>query len=256
MLASTTLPATPNYLLAESKIAQNAKASFSAKLSESEKEAHKLNDLGLTQIKARNFKAAEQTFQKALALDNHNVGVVYNLAGSYIVNKKEAEAVVLLEQYVKSAPPDAGLYARLGDAYFGSKNISNAAIAYEEAYNLDQSFPDLPGKLGTLYLLSNRLADAEKFLEIAAVQSQKDLRTLTNLSSVYLANAKPEKAIATAKKALQIKAGKELYVTLATAYELNKDYKNALISFQRASDLGDERDEIKRKIEALKKVNS
>ena len=119
--------------------------------------------------------------------------------------------------------------------------IQKAIAAYEAAYKLDPRYPELSSKLGTIYILSNNIPQAEKYLEIAASQYNKDLKVLTNLSSVYLANAKPDKAITTAKNALQIKAGKELYVTLATAYEIKKDYPNALISFQRAYDLCDQR---------------
>ncbi len=243
---------------AESK---NAKAQLSPsklnksqELNSSEKEAQRLNEVGLIQIKAKNFKSAEETFSKALSLDSRNLGVVFNLSSVYLVNKKEEKAIALLNKYIEMAPPDTGLNVRLGDAYFGTKNIQKATMAYEKAFKLEPAYPELANKLGTVYILVNNIPQAEKYLEIALSQNGKDLKVLTNLSGVYLANAKPDKAIVTAKKALQVKAGKELYVTLATAYEINKDYSNALISFQRAYDLGDQRDELKRKIEALKKV--
>lgn len=223
-------------------------------LSQREKEAMSLNEQGLRQIKSKSFAAAEKTFTSALAKDPYNLGVVFNLASTYLVNKKEEQAIKLLGDYIKKAPDDAGLLVRLGDAYFGTRDVSQAAAAYQKAYILDPEFPELAGKMGTIHLLNNQPAEAEKYFETALKSSPKDLKLLTNLSSVYLANAKPDQAISTAKKALHIKAGKELYITLATAYELKEDYKNALISFQRAADLGDKRPEVQKKIEGLKKV--
>jgi Flp pilus assembly protein TadD len=242
-----------NTVCAENK-KTNPKAHNGTVLSKAEKEAQRLNEFGLAQVRAKNFLAAEQTFNSALALDSKNLGVVFNLASTYLINKEEDKAISLLKEYIKIAPADAGLYVRLGDAYFGTKNVETAVTSYEQAYKIDPDFPELSNKLGTTYLLSNKIPEAEKHLEAALTKSPKDLRILTNLSSVYLANGKSEKAISTAKKALQVKAGKELYVTLATAYEMNKDYKNALIAYQRAFDLGDSREEIQKKIAGLKKV--
>ena len=76
---------------------------------------------------------------------------------------------------------------------------------------------------------------------------------LANLSSVFLATGKTDKAISTAKRGLQVNASPELYITLGNAYELQKDYKNSLIAFERAADLGDKKPELKTKIEQLKK---
>lgn len=215
-----------------------------------------LNERGVAQIKDRHFILAEATFKEALQVDKGNISAAYNLASVYLINKKEAAAVALLNEYILKAPNDGSLYVRLGDAYFGMQQIDNALSAYNQAWKLDPDFEDLAAKLSTIYLLKNNSQEAEKMLEIASSKSPKDGKLAANLSSVYLANGKPEQAIAAAKKALQVKATKEVYVTLATAYEILKDYKNSLISFQRAADLGDTRQEIYKKIEGLRKVTS
>lgn len=220
------------------------------------KESSDLNERGVNQIKARDFISAEDSFRKALAADPNNITAAFNYGSALLINKKEAAALKLLTEYVSKEPADAGLRARLGDAYFGTKDVKQASIAYEEAYRLDPTFPEILSKLSTVYLLTNRTADAEKYLALAAEQNPRDAKLLANLSSLYLGNGKPELAIAAAKKSLQLQATKEVYITLATAYEILKDYKNSIIAFQRAVDLGDNREEVLKKIEGLKKVTS
>ena len=88
-------------------------------------------------------------------------------------------------------------------------------------------------------------------LNRAVKQNPKDTQLLANLSSVQLANGNPQQAISTAKRAIQILPTSEVYITLASAYEALKDYKNSLIAYQRAVDLGDKRPELQKKIEGL-----
>ena len=248
----------PQYISANDRNSgsQTKGASSESTLDKNQIEANNMNDRGIVQIKAKNFSQAEDTFRRAVLLDPYNLGAVFNLASTLLINKKEEEAIVLLNDYTKKAPHDGGLFMRLGDAYFGTRKVEEAMKAYEQAYQLEPNIIELASKLGTVYLLNNRFAEAEKYLEAALEHEPANLQLLTNLSSVYLANAKIEKAISTAKKALQVKASKEIYITLATAYEISKDYKNALIAFERARDLGDEREEVKKKIAGLKKVAS
>jgi len=211
-----------------------------------------LNEQGIAAIKARNLKQAEELFRKAISADAKNITAVFNLAGVLMANKKEKEAIDLLTHYLKDYPEDPGMWVRLGDAWFASKNIKEAAKAYEKAAATFPNYPGLAAKLGTIYGLQNKIDLAEKMFLQAVAEDPKNHQLLANLASIFLGNGKPDKAISTAKRALAIKATSEVYITLGTAYEIQKDYKNALIAFQRAADLGDKREELKKKIAALK----
>jgi len=215
-----------------------------------------LNEKGAKAIIAHDFKSAENLFREALVADRGNLSAAYNLATVYLTVKREAEAVTLLEAYVKEYPNDAGLLLRLGDAHFATKNVAKASQNYERAYAIDPAQTGLASKLATIYGLTNRVADAEKVLLQAAEKNPRDGQILANLSAVFLADGKADKAISTAKRALQVKPSPELYITLGAAYESLKDYKNSLIAFQRAVDLGSEKAELKQKIEELQELTS
>jgi tetratricopeptide (TPR) repeat protein len=215
-----------------------------------------LNEQGVAAIKARNFTMAEELFNKALEVDNKNITAVFNLAGMYITNKKDSQAVALLEKYTLAYPKDAGLMARLGDAYFSSQNAKQAIVSYEKALKLDPNYPTIPARLGTLYSMTNKISKAAEMYERATKQNPKDHQSLQNLSSLYLALGKPQQAISTAKKALQLSASAELYVTLGNAYQGLKDDRNALMSYQRAKELGYKDPAINKVIDDLARATS
>jgi tetratricopeptide (TPR) repeat protein len=212
-----------------------------------------LNEKAVAALNAGRFSQAEELFQQALSADPRNLTAAFNLAGILLNNSKIPEAVSLLESYTKEYQQDPGLYSRLGDAYFANKQVKEAAATYEKALHLDQNYPNLPTRLATSYGLLNRSQDAEKFMKIAVDQNPKDFKTLASYSSLLLGNGKAEDAIGAAKRSLQIKPSSEAYITLGTAYEIKGDFKNSLISFQRAADLGDTRKELKEKIALLEK---
>lgn len=215
-------------------------------------QSSELNENGVKAMQSKNYEAASQIFKRAVASDPYNLTAVYNLAGAYLSLKKDKEAIALLEPYAEKNVDDAGIYVRLGDAYFTSKKTAKAKASYDKALKLAPKYLGLQAKLGTLYALENDLAGAEKAFRAAIDLDQKDGQSLANLASVLLANGRAEESVQTAKRALQVQATPELYVTMGNAYEKLHDKKNALISFQRAHDLGDTRKELSNKIDQLK----
>lgn len=215
-----------------------------------------LNEQGVEAIRQRDFPKAEELFQKALAADSGNLTAAFNLSGMLITNKRQQDAITLLTKYIAANQSDAGLYVRRADAHFSLKNLKEATADYEQALKIEPSYSGLAAKLGTVYALAQRTKEAQRVLLIAVEQEPKNAQLLHNLSNIFLVNGDAEKAISTAKRALQIEPSSDLYVTLGNAYENKNDLKNSLIAFERAVDLGDKRPELKEKIEALKKVVS
>jgi tetratricopeptide (TPR) repeat protein len=215
-----------------------------------------LNEQGVEAIRQKDFPKAEALFQKALTADPGNLTAAFNLSGMLITNKRQQDAISLLTKYIAANQNDAGLYVRRADAQFSLKNLNEATADYEQALKIEPSYSGLAAKLGTVYALAQRTKEAQRVLLIAVEQEPKNAQLLHNLSNIFLVNGDAEKAISTAKRALQIEPSSDLYVTLGNAYENKNDLKNSLIAFERALDLGDKRPELKEKITALKKVVS
>lgn len=215
-----------------------------------------LNEKAVKAVQQHDFAKAEALFRKSLAADPRNLTAAYNLAGVYLNNKRQKEALALLNQYIKDFSKDPGLYARRGDVHFSLKDTSAAAKDYEQAIKLEPQYPGLSAKLATIYTLQKRMPDAEKMMLTAVEQEPKNGQLLQNLSALFLVNGKPNESISAAKRALQVSPNADIYITLGNAYEALGDTKNSLISFQRASDLGSTKPELKAKIDELKKVAS
>jgi tetratricopeptide (TPR) repeat protein len=215
-----------------------------------------LNEKGVAAIRSKDYPQAEKAFRAALAADRGNLSAVFNLAGMYVLDKRQGAAVELLNEYIKKFPTDPGLHARLGDTYFSMKKVTEASKSYEQAVKLDPTYQGIARKLSSTYIILNKLKDAEMMLLKAVEEAPDDGELLGSLSSVFLANGKPDKAVSAAKRALRVSPKAEIYVTMGTAYELLKDYKNALISMERARDLGDSSKELAEKIDFLKKQTS
>lgn len=211
----------------------------------------KLNEAGVVQVKGKNFLAAEDSFKRALAADRSNLTAVYNLAGVYLQNKRTSAAIELLDAYTKETQTDAGLFSRLGDAYFAAKQVDKALQSFEKAYVVDPNYPQLITKLGTLYSLKKQLKKAEDILRDGAKRSPNDPQLLSNLSSVLYANKKVKEAITFAKRSLQINPTKELYITLGNCYLALSDKKNAKVALERARDLGDKSPELEKLLKEL-----
>lgn len=211
----------------------------------------KLNEAGVAQVKIKNFLAAEDSFKRALALDRSNLTAVYNLSGVYLQNKRTSAAIDLLDAYTRETQTDAGLFSRLGDAYFAAKQIDKAVQNFEKGYAIDPNYPQLITKLGTLYSLKKQLKKAEDILRDGAKRTPNDAQLLSNFSSVLYANKKVKEAITYAKRSLQINPTKELYITLGNCYLSLSDKKNAKVALERARDLGDKSPELAKLLKDL-----
>ncbi|MGA1190658.1 MAG: tetratricopeptide repeat protein [Bdellovibrionota bacterium] len=212
-----------------------------------------LNEQGAAFAQEAKFGKAEESLREAISLDSQNLSAIFNLGSVLIQVGKLKEAVELLETHSRRAGTDAGLFARLGDAYFTQKNIQKAQNAYERALALDGTLPKIPARLGTVYSLNNSLDKAIEQYLVAIQQEPENIEYLSNLVNLYLATNEPQKAVSTAKRALQLKPSSQLYASLGAAYELQNEWENSLIAFQRAKDLGEKSADVEEKIKILRK---
>lgn len=202
--------------------------------------SNSLNEDGVKLVKKRDFIGAEKLFLRALAADKGNLTAVFNLSGVYLQNKNDGGAISLLKQYATKEQKDAGIFARLGDAYFVQKDIKEARTSYEKALSLNPNYPGVSTRLGTIYSMQGEMANAEIMLNKAADLDPNNPTTLSNLGSVLYALKKYDLAIKSLKRSTSINPTKEAYITLGNIYLAKSNEKEALVSFKRAKELGDD----------------
>lgn len=215
-----------------------------------------LNEKGALALQNHETERALDLFQQAYNIDPSNVTAAYNLAGAFAALHREEEGIKLLTPIVKTYSTDAGLFARLGDLHFSNQNVEAAQLNYERAIKIEKDYSGIPAKLGVIYSMKKRYKEAEQMLSKAVTEAPEDPKALANYASILLINKKPEESIRAAKKSLQGKVEATTYVTLGQAYELSKDPANAIISYEKAKALGDNRPELTERLSSLKKLNS
>ena len=211
-----------------------------------------LNERGVAAASTQNYVRAEALLKEALSTDTGNISAAVNLASVLMAQQRNTEALQILEDYKSQAADDPGFYAQLADVYFSSKKTDLALETYKKVLSLDPAFPAVHAKIATIYSLKNDLKSSEFYFDQALELDKKNASLYGSLASIKLANGKIDEAIAHAKRAIQLKPTKEVYVTLGTAYELQNDLKSSMIAFERARDLGDTRPELQDKINAFK----
>ncbi|RME60594.1 MAG: hypothetical protein D6780_03115, partial [Candidatus Dadabacteria bacterium] len=174
--------------------------------------------------------------------------------------KKKEKAIELLKTYLKKQPKNWRLNFRLGDIYFANKEFAKAKKHYLIAKQSKPKDVSLIKRLASVSLLTNNLKEAISLYLEAAKLDPNDETVVSNLANLYLALKKPDKAVAAAKKALNISPSAQNYTTLGQAYELKKDYNNALIAYERAITLGSKSlkpkalKELKEKVKSLREL--
>ncbi len=163
-------------------------------------------DLGRSQMNQGDFVAAQQSFDRVLALSPQDVKALNNLGlayeaqnqipdalhayeraiasqqdaahpseqpllnyGNLLISQNRAEdAIHALEPAVKAAPKDAKCHEALSRAYLQGGRLANARQQMEEAVSLDPENPRLHYQLGRLYRQSGMADRAKVELDLSA----------------------------------------------------------------------------------------
>ncbi len=181
--------------------------------------SQRLNEDGIVALRQRDYVTAEEKFKKSLDMDEQNVTAAYNLAGVLLTGQRSSEAIKLLTKYGELAPKDAGIQARLGDAYFASKVIQKAVVAYENALKLDPFYLKVYEKLGTCLALQKKTKEAEAAFARAHQAFPNDSVILSNLAAVQLGNGHAAMAVQSAESSINLKPSAEAYSTLSAAQD-------------------------------------
>ena len=210
-----------------------------AALSSESLSSRRLNEEGIIALRQRDYAIAEEKFKKSLDMDEHNLTAVYNLSGVLVSAQRSSEAIKLLSKYITLAPSDAGLHARLGDAYFATKEIAKAVSSYKSALSIDPDYLKLYEKLGTCLTLQNRTVDAEKAFARAHQAFPNDPTILSNLAVVQLRNGHTQLAIQSAESSINLRPSTEAYSTLSAAQNKLGNKEAAATAYKKSKALAE-----------------
>lgn len=102
------------------------------------------------------------SLRQALAVDPGNPTIYYHLGNEYNSAGRGPEALALYREALRRGIRTGWLYSRMAALYLRQGHRDEAIVAYEQAAQLNPSDSDSLSDLGTAYLETGRLADAER----------------------------------------------------------------------------------------------
>lgn len=135
--------------------ADQALTLFQSAVEADPKYADAYNDLGVVQMRQKNYPAAEQSFRKGLDVDPKSPSLQANLGESLNHQKKFKDAIAPLQESVRLKPDFAGAHLQLGVAYVETDDLVDGKRELELAQSQEADKADsdavLQLYLGDLY---------------------------------------------------------------------------------------------------------
>jgi tetratricopeptide (TPR) repeat protein len=188
---------------------------------------------------------AIQHYQEALKSDPSSNVILEELTDVYLSTQRLRDAVTYAKDLLAQKPDNLAprrmlgrIYTRmLGDPQQGRVNqdmVRSATEQYEKITQTDPKDKESWVMLGRLYRLSTNSVEAEKAYDNALKVDPDDEDALTGLAQLYADLGDTPKAIEKLKAVTDKNPSKNTLVALATAYENQRNYKEAAAVLERA----------------------
>ncbi|MFC2158505.1 tetratricopeptide repeat protein, partial [Acidobacteriota bacterium] len=136
-------------------------------------------------FKSRRFEEALQSFFQVLDKKPDDVFTGINIANSYIAQAKFDEAEAFLSEFVKIIPPDSQISFIQGNINFAQKDYEEAERNYRECMKLNPSSASAYNALGGIFVITERLDEAEEYLNLARERNDKLSNLRYNFAQLF-----------------------------------------------------------------------
>lgn len=175
---------------------------FEEALIENADDPHILNNIGLCYAKLALSDKAEEYYIKALSIDGKIVQTYINLADTYYLNKKIAQAITLLENGVTLMPDNIALLHYLARVYIEDLRYDLAIEQLSEIIDLSPKNYDAYWDLGNIHFELGDYNSAVSCYEKVIEQVDTNSLIYYQTALAYEANDDIEKAISNNLKAI------------------------------------------------------
>ncbi|MFH0954300.1 MAG: tetratricopeptide repeat protein [Verrucomicrobiota bacterium] len=145
--------------------------------------------LGLIDERKRNFSGSLSNYQKALTFDPENEELHLRVAIGFLQQKRQAEAVELLESLARRHPRSEKALFSLGLIYRATSQPEKMEEIYRQLNKLNPARSEPYIELASLYVRSGKEKEALALLERAKGRVTNPADVLRTLGSLYLQRA-------------------------------------------------------------------
>lgn len=183
---------------------QSSLESFEKALKKDKENPNIINNIGLCHLYLGDFKEAESHFLKVLELDSNLAQTYLNLADVYCRQKKNFEAIALLELATAQIPDDIVLKHYLARVYIDDTRYEDALVLLDYILDLSPKNYDAYWDLGQVYFALGDYYSAIANFEIVLGHIDSNELILYRTAEAYEANGEIDKAMSNYLKAISI----------------------------------------------------
>lgn len=212
--------------------------------------------LGKIALLLDNPKLAEAYYNRGLALEPDNAGLLFNLAGIYDQQGDLDKAVEYYQKALAADPDFAYAYNNLGLVYERTKRFELAEAAYKTAIEKDPTYVYAQLNLGNLYAEQERLSDAELAYQLVLRTDANDPWAHMYLGNIALKQADYKRASGYYQASIKLNPNyPTTYYLLAVTLDKMAQYDEALsmgMKYLQLAPNGEFRTEVSHLVSVLK----
>lgn len=174
-----------------------------------------------------------ELLRQALAKDQRNPSLYYQLGGRLEKNGRYDEAVQLYRTALSNGIESGRLHSRLGDLLVRRGEKDAALVEYEKGAQINPADIDSQNNLATAYLEKGRLADAERVFKWVLTYDKDHAAAQNGMGLVAIQKQDANAAQGYFERAVQLDPDLvEAYMNLGLIYEMAGDRPRARSSFE------------------------
>ena len=186
--------------------------------------AHKL--LAQIYMKQENYDLAVNEYIRTTELKTKNIDDYYQLSVALNKNKRNEEAITILQDIIKQTPGNDKITNLLGEIYFEQERYKEAVSVYMSALRYHPGSFDIYYSLGMAYTMMNDFGRAKEFYEKAAEVNSLAYNAKLNLGQIALIYGdldEAEKYFMQSLKQNDLEAGSYYYLSQIALLKGDKD---------------------------------
>ncbi|MEA1979631.1 MAG: tetratricopeptide repeat protein [candidate division Zixibacteria bacterium] len=188
---------------------------------------------------------ADENYSKALSIDQTSQILKLQAVGFYTSTNNYEKAYDILNTNIDEYKDNLELVTKLADICFKLNKFKEAEKYYELALLQSPESPQILNDIGNCELKLEKYELAEKYYNMAIETNNADSSTFLNLGINYIKMEKPQKAISALQKYLtQNPDNVDIHILTGNIQMENKDFLSAIDSYEHALNQNPENVEI------------